>query len=215
MVGFPRRKITEVYGLHGVGKTSLLLTSIAGMTADGQKVLLIDVENALDPERAEQLGVDLSKMDVATTTSMEEIDQIILDNLDKYDAIMVDSVAAMIPLAEVEGQSGDAHVGLKARRMGQLMRRVTAPLAKSDCALVFINQLRENLDMFQSKYSTTGGVALKYHAALRLELKTTSKDRVYRKENGENVRGGHYVTAEITKSKVGRPHQSARFKLTY
>lgn len=185
------------------------------MTQAGKKVLLIDVENALDPERAEKLGVNLEKFDAATTTNLEEIDQIILDNLNDYDAIMVDSVAAMIPLAEEEGVSGDAHVGLKARRMGQMMRRVTAPLAKSECALVFINQLRENLEMFSAKYSTPGGIALKYHAALRIELKTTSKDRMYKTIKGEKTRVGHVVSAEITKSKVCKPYQTAQFKVTY
>jgi len=217
IVGFPRKRITEIYGLQSVGKTSLTLRSIAGLTKSGQKTLFIDCENSFNRDRAKALGVDLSKLMVVEESMLEEVSNIILDNIPSFDAIIVDSVAAMVPRAEIEGEAGDANVGLKARLMGQLMRKVNTPLNHSRCALIFINQLRENLEMFSAKYSTPGGMALKYAASLRLELKTTSKDRIERvdKETGEKIRAGHWITAVIDKSKVGRPHQSARFKLMY
>lgn len=211
IVKFPRKRITEVYGLQSVGKTSLMLKSLGGLIAEGNKVLYIDVENSFNKYRSEALGIDLEKLDIATTFVVEEIMDIIMENVGKYDAIVVDSVAAMIPRAELEGKAGDANMGLKARLMGQLMRMVSDPLHKSNCALVFINQLRENLAMFTAKYSTPGGMALKFSASLRIELKTYSKDKIIK--NSEQI--GHWVNATITKSKVGKPNQVARFKLLY
>lgn len=211
IVKFPRKRITEVYGLQSVGKTSLMLKSLGGLIADGHKVLYIDVENSFHKERAEALGINLDKLDIATVFGVEEIMELIIENVSKYDAIVVDSVAAMIPLGEMEGKPGDANMGLKARLMGQLMRMVSEPLHKSNCALIFINQLRENMEMFSAKYSTPGGMALKFAASLRIELKTYSKDKIVR--GGEKA--GHWINATITKSKVGAPGKVARFKLMY
>lgn len=211
VVQFPRGRVTEVYGLQAVGKTTLTWMAIAGMTQKKLKTLFIDVENSFNKDRAAELGVQLDKLTISDEAVVEEIVDIIRDNLDKFDAIIVDSVAAMIPRAEYEGKSGDAVMGLKARLMGQMFRMITHDLAKSKTALIFINQLRENMDMFSAKYSTPGGMALKYAASLRLELKTTSKDRIVKE--GKQV--GHWVTVEVTKSKVGKPKQSARFKVEY
>lgn len=211
VVKLPIKRVTEIYGLQSVGKTTFALFAIAGMQKQGLKILFIDVENSINLEWANGLGVDLKKLHVATPVYVEEVSDIVIDNVANYDCIIVDSVAAMVPLKEQEGQPGDAHVGLKARLMGQFMRRLTGPLSQSKCAVVFINQLRENIDLFSAPYSTPGGMALRYQASLRLELKTTSKDRVM--SGGE--RSGHWVTATVTKSKVGKPHQTARFKLSY
>lgn len=211
IVQFPRKRITEIYGLQAVGKTSLVLSSIAGMTQAGLKVLFIDVENTFNQERAEELGVDPKKLAVSNEAVLEEVADLVEENLPKFDAIVVDSVAAMIPRAEAEGHYGDALIGLKARLMGQFMRRIVAKLHKTNCSLIFINQLRENIEMFSAKYSTPGGLALKYAASLRIELKTTSKDRIIK----NSKQTGHWVHAIVTKSKVGKPHQRAKFKITY
>lgn len=211
IVQFPKGRVTEIYGLQNVGKTSLTLKAISGMQKENLKVLFIDVENALNVDWANTLGVDLEKLDVANAIFVEDVSDLVMEQCSKYDAIIVDSLAAMIPAKEQEGRPGDAHVGLKARLMGQFMRRAIKPIYDSGCALIFINQLRENLDMFSSKYTTPGGMAVKFAASLRIELKTTSKDRITRK--GERV--GHHVNATITKSKVGKPHQTTKFKLVY
>lgn len=215
LVKFPRQRITEIFGLQSVGKTTLTLMSIAGLTQNGQKTLFIDCENGFNADRAKDLGVDLTKLAVITESIFEDVSDIILENIHDFDAIVVDSVAAMVPRAEFEGEAGDAVIGLKARLMGQLMRKVNDPLYKSRCALIFINQLRENLEMFTAKYSTPGGMALKFAASLRIELKTTSKDRIMKTVKGEQVRAGHWITATVEKSKVGKPHQSAKFQLLY
>lgn len=215
VVQFPRGRVTEIFGLQSVGKTTLTLISIAGITKSGLKTLFIDVENTFNKDRAIELGIDIDKLYVSNESIVEEIVQIVRDNLKSFDVIVIDSVAAMIPRAEFEGQSGDAVMGLKARLMGQFMRMITADLAKSGCALIFINQLRESMEMFSAKYSTPGGMALKFHASLRLELKTTSKDRIYKTIDGEKKQVGHWVTVDIAKSKVGRPRQSARFQVIY
>lgn len=211
VVQFPRGRVTEIFGLQSVGKTTLTLMSIAGMTQAGMKTLFIDVENTFSKDRATELGIDLTKLTISDETIVEEIVQIVRDNMKKFDVIVIDSVAAMIPRAEFEGKSGDAVMGLKARLMGQFLRMITGDLSDSKCALIFINQLRENLDMFSAKYSTPGGMALKFSASLRLELKTTSKDRIIK--DGKQV--GHWVTVDVAKSKVGKPKQSARFKVMY
>lgn len=215
-IGFPRKRVTEIYGLQGVGKTTLTLMSIAGMTKEGQKTLFIDCENSFNKERAVVLGVDLSKLVVAEVSILEEVSDVILNEISHFDAIVVDSVAAMVPRAEFEGEAGDANVALKARLMGQLMRKVNSPLVDSRCALIFINQLRENIgEMFGPKYSTPGGLALKYAASLRIELKAFARDRMEKTVAGEKKRIGHTVTAQITKSKVGKPFESVTFDVIY
>lgn len=211
IVMFPRQRISEVYGLQAVGKTSLVLKSIAGLTQAGHKVLFIDVENTFNQDRAVEFGVNLKNLSMSDEAIVEHVADIVEENLGNFDAIIVDSVAAMIPRAEAEGEYGDAMIGLKARLMGQFMRRIVVKLAKSNCALIFINQLRENIALYTAKYSTPGGMALKYTASLRIELKTTAKDRILQK--GKQV--GHKVTAMVTKSKIGKPHQSAQFELRY
>jgi recombination protein RecA len=211
VVQFPRGRITEIFGLQSVGKTTLTMISIAGMTKAGFKTLFIDVENTFNKDWAKDQGVDLTKLTVSEETIVEEIAELIRENMSKFDVIVVDSVAQMIPRAEFEGKSGDAVMGLKARLLGQLVRMITADLAKSKCSLIFINQLRENLAMFTAKYSTPGGLALKFAASLRLELKTTSKDHITK----DGAKVGHWVTATVVKTKVGKPGKTARFKVMY
>lgn len=213
--GFPRSRITELYGLQGVGKTTLTLMSIAAATKAGLKVVFIDCENAWNGPRAIELGVDPKKVAVMPVSMLEEVNDILLGEVHTFDMIIVDSVAAMVPRAEIEGEAGDSHVGLKARLMGQLVRRVNAELSKSKCAVVFINQLRESMEMYAPKFNTTGGYALRYFSSLRIELKTTAKDRLEKTVKGQKVRYGHSVTAIIIKSRVCKPYEQVSFDINY
>ena len=213
--GFPRSRITELYGLQGVGKTTLTLMSIAAATKAGLKTLFIDCENGFNPIRAKELGVDPTKLAVMPVSILEEVNDVLLGEIDTFDLIIVDSVAAMVPRAEVEGEAGDANVGLKARLMGQLIRKVNAALQKSQCAVVFINQLRESMELYAPKFNTTGGNALRFFSSLRIELKTTAKDRLEKTVRGEKVRYGHRVTADIIKSRVCKPYEQISFEVMY
>lgn len=213
--GFPRARITELYGLQGVGKTTLTMMSIAAATSAGLKTLFIDCENAFNPVRAADLGVDTTKLAVASNSLLEEVHDILMGEIKNFDLIIIDSVAAMVPRAEIEGEAGDANVGLKARLMGQLIRKANVELAGSKCALVFINQLRESMEMFAPKFSTTGGNALRFFSSLRIELSTTAKDRIEKTKDGQKRRIGHNVTAKIIKSRVSKPYTATSFELIY
>lgn len=213
--GFPRSRITELYGLQGVGKTTLTLMSIAAATKAGLKTLFIDCENAFNPVRAAELGVDTTKLAIVNNSMLEEVHDILMGELKNFDLIIIDSVAAMVPRAEIEGEAGDANVGLKARLMGQLIRKANAELAGTNCALVFINQLRESMEMFAPKFSTTGGNALRFFSSLRIELITTAKDRIEKTKAGVKTRVGHTVQARIIKSRMSKPYTSTTFDIIY
>lgn len=214
--GFPLGRVSEIYGMEGVGKTSLTLQSIAGMQKAGKKVLFIDVENALNVDRAKQFGVDLDKLQVSTEVTVEVIAEMVAAYVGQFDLIVIDSLAAMVPRAEYEGEAGETHMGLKARAMGQFMRKIIKPLADAKCALVFINQQRLSLEPFGEKKFTPGGKAVPFATSLRIELKTAkSKDKIESTKGGVKHRSGHWVTAIVTKSKVGTPYVEARFKLLY
>lgn len=213
--GFPVGRVTEIYGLEGVGKTSLTLQSIAGMQKAGLKVLFIDVENALNPQRAKEFGVDLTKLALSTEATVEGVTELLVAYVPQFDAIVVDSIAAMVPKAEFEGDAGEAHMGLKARLMGQMTRKINAPVAQNKCALIFINQLRESLEMFSAKYFTPGGKAIGFTTSLRIELKSPNKDKIESTVKGVKSRSGKWITATIIKSKVSTPYQEAKFKLMF
>lgn len=213
--GFPRSRITELYGMQGVGKTTLTLMSIAEATKSGLKTLFIDCENAFNPIRAKELGIDMKNLAIVDESILEIVSDVLMDNIKNYDLIIIDSVAAMVPRAEIEGEAGDANIGLKARLMGQLIRKANVELARSKCALVFINQLRESMEMFAPKFSTTGGNALRFFASLRIELITRSADRIEKTKAGEKQRVGHRVTARIIKSRMCKPYEEVTFDLMY
>ncbi len=218
--GFPRGRVSEVYGMEGVGKTSLTLQSIAGMQKAGLKALFIDTENALNVDRAEELGVDLKKLAVSTEAVAERVIDIVLGYVTQFDVIVIDSLAGMVAAAEFDEagleESGGAFMGLKARVMGQFMRKVVKPLADSKCALIFINQERMNLQPFGKKTFTPGGKAVPYATSLRIELKSNRvADQITKSVNGETKRVGQWVTAHIQKSKVGIPHVETKFKILY
>lgn len=196
--GFPRKKITEIFGAKGVGKTTLMSRMVGNL--DGLRVCYIDAENGL-PNPPDNVEVNNEFM-------LEKVQEIVEEALlaDTYDLIVVDSVATMVPRAEIEGDPGDAHMGLKARLMSQWMRRINFYLSKSNTAVVFINQQRETMNMWGLTKFTPGGYALGYAASLRLELKCNKADK---KEDYQTV------TVIVEKSRFSRPYLETKFKLYY
>lgn len=215
--GFPVGRVTEIYGMEGVGKTSVTLQSIAGMQKAGLKTLFVDAENALNTDRAAEFGVDLNELMVSTETIAENITNLILAYVKHFDIIVVDSVAAIGARDEYDDdEAGGAYMGLKARIMGQMMRKVIKPLADNKCSLVFINQERMNLQPFGKKTFTPGGKAIPYATSLRIELKSGRvADKIMKTTKGEKHVGGQWVTAIVRKTKVGTPDAEAKFKLMY
>lgn len=207
--GFPRARITELYGKTAVGKTFIMTKCLVAMS-ESSKVLYIDAENALNIERVKELGGDSKKIEVSSEYMLEEVADLVLDSIEKYDIIIVDSVAGLIPRTEHDGDIGSANIGIKAKLIHQWMRKMVGKLGKSKCAVVLVNQLRESPDMYTPKF-TTGGLGIPYSASLRIELSNNKTDRI--QKNGEFI--GHNVHVEITKSKVSRPHLKTKFKLLY
>lgn len=209
---FPRKRVTEIYGPASVGKTTLATMCVVGMS-HSLKLLYIDMENTFNPERAAELGATPENIIAVSPPTLEEAADLMIRNVGSYDVIIFDSVAGAQLKREAVGTSetGEANVGLKARVMGSFMRRLVPPLAKSDCAAVFINQERATVDFYGPRKFTPGGVALSYASSIRVNLTTTKADRITR--GGEVV--GHKVTAEITKNKVGRPYTKTQFEVLY
>ena len=208
--GLPKARITEIFGIQGIGKTDLMLQCISKMSQEG-KVLYCDVENALNPQRLIAKGANPKNISISDESTLQEVAQFVTNNVNNFDVIVIDSVAALVPREEANGESGDQFVGLKARLMGQWIRQLTAKLGKSDCALVFINQLRDSMILYGDPQFTPGGKALPYAASLRLKLSTVKADRI----PGKDGVVGHKVTALIVKSRVCAPHRSTQFKLMY
>lgn len=209
--GFPRGRITEVYGKKSVGKTTLMMYMLAKISKD-DKVLFFDAENALNKNRLVELGANISNIDFATTSILEDIGQMMLDNLSKYDVIILDSVAGTITKTESQSDIGDHVVGVKGKVMNSIFsRRLPEVVAKSGCTLLLINQLRDSFSMYGEKQYTPGGKAIEYAASLRLQLNTVSGDKITKDK--EII--GHWVTVTVAKSKVSKPHATCRFKLLY
>lgn len=208
----PRGRITEIYGNAGVGKTTLMMQCIAAISQKG-KVLFIDAENALNPERLRSYPVKPENVSISTLYLLEEVTDLVISSMTKYDVIIVDSVAGLVARTEHVGEAGAANIGIKAKLMHQFMRRMVGLLADTQCAVVFINQLREGMDIYHPKF-TTGGRALPYAASLRIELSSNKADRIVNKDKPGGY-SGHWVQFEITKSKFCPPYQKGKFKLTY
>lgn len=208
--GIPKGRITEIHGMASVGKSEFVQVCLSEMSKAG-KVLYIDAENALNPQRLVAKGGDSKNITVTDMYIMEEVANYVVDNLKNFDVIVIDSVASLVPRAEYEGETGDQFVGLRARLMGQWMRKLIGPLGKSKCAVVFINQLRESMSMYGDPLFTPGGKALPYAASLRLKLSSNKADRIVK----EGTTTGHWVQVEVTKSRVCAPYQKTKFMLVY